>query len=97
MKSGGYLSSQRLTVSTLGVKELNFCVRNGNRWILFAIVTAMVIYTAFPQNTYIFSFNLFEKINNYIANFTKDFFLLVLLEFEARKNYRFHYIEEIFV
>ncbi len=43
MKSGGYLSSQRLTVSTFGVKELNFCVRNGNRWILFAIVTAMVI------------------------------------------------------
>ena len=47
LKSGGYLSSQRLTVSTFGVKELNFCVRNGNRWILFAIVTAMVIYSAF--------------------------------------------------
>ena len=28
-------------------KELNFCVRNGNRWILFAIITAMVIYSAF--------------------------------------------------
>ena len=47
MKSGDYLSSQRLTVSTFGVKELNFCVRNGNRWILFAIITAMVIYSAF--------------------------------------------------
>ena len=47
LKSGGYLSSQRLTVSTFGVKELNFCVRNGNRWILFAIVTAIVIYSAF--------------------------------------------------
>ena len=46
LKRGGYLSSQRLTVSTFGVKELNFCVRNGNRWILFAIVTAMVIYSA---------------------------------------------------
>ena len=46
MKSGDYLSSQRLTVSTFGVKELNFCVRNGNRWILFAIITAMVIYSA---------------------------------------------------
>ena len=25
--------------STSGAKELNFCVRNGNRWILLAIVT----------------------------------------------------------
>ena len=51
LKSGGYLSSQRLTVSTFGVKELNFCVRNGNWWILFAIITAMVIYIAhgFPR------------------------------------------------
>ena len=44
VKSGDYLSSRRLTASTFGVKELNFCVRNGNRWILFAIITAMVIY-----------------------------------------------------
>ena len=47
VKSGDYLSSRRLTASTFGVKELNFCVRNGNRWILFAIITAMVIYSAF--------------------------------------------------
>ena len=46
MKSGDYLSSRRLTASTFGVKELNFCVRNGNRWILFAIITAMAIYSA---------------------------------------------------
>ena len=46
LKSGDYLSSQRLAVSTFDVKELNFCVRNGNRWILFAIITAMVIYSA---------------------------------------------------
>ena len=52
LKSGGYLSSQRLTVSTFGVKELNFCVRNGNRWILFAIVTAMVIYLVVSHATY---------------------------------------------
>ena len=44
MKSGNYLSSRQLTASTFGVKELNFCVRNGNRWILFAIITAIVIY-----------------------------------------------------
>ena len=46
MKSGDYLSSRRFSVSTFGVKELNFCVRNGNRWILFAIITAIVIYLA---------------------------------------------------
>ena len=44
MKSGNYLSSRQLTASTFGVKELNFCVRNGNRWILFAIITAIAIY-----------------------------------------------------
>ena len=43
MKSGNYLSSQQYPASTFGVKELNFCVRNGNRWNLFAIITAMVI------------------------------------------------------
>ena len=47
LKSGNYLSSRQLTASTFGVKELNFCVRYGNRWILFAIITAMVIYPAF--------------------------------------------------
>ena len=59
MKSGGYLSSQRLTVSTFGVKELNFCVRNGNRWILFAIVTAMVIYSTLVA--YILLYLIFHK------------------------------------
>ena len=29
--------------STFGAAELNFCVRNENRWILQAIVTTMVI------------------------------------------------------
>ena len=29
--------------STLGAAELNFCVRNENRWILSAIVTTMAI------------------------------------------------------
>ena len=47
LKSGNYLSSRQFSASTFGVKELNFCVRNGNRWILFAIITAMVIYLCF--------------------------------------------------
>ena len=46
LKSGNYLSSQQYLASTFGVKELNFCVRNENRWDLFAIITAMVIYSA---------------------------------------------------
>ena len=69
LKSGDYLSSQRLTVSTFGVKELNFCVRNGNRWILFAIVTAMVIYSAFAAYIRLY---LSQKTNNYIANLRKS-------------------------
>ena len=27
--------------STFAVDELNFCVRNGNRWVLVAIITGM--------------------------------------------------------
>ena len=28
-------------LSTFGASKLNFCVRNGNRWILTAIITGM--------------------------------------------------------
>ena len=35
----------RSVPSTFGVDELNFCVRNGNRWILIAIITGMAPYT----------------------------------------------------
>ena len=42
LKGGNYLSSRVVRPSTLGVRELNFCVRYGNRWILSAIVTTMV-------------------------------------------------------
>ena len=50
MKSGDYLSSRRLTASTFGVRKLNFCVRNGNRWDLSAIITAMAIYLVAYRN-----------------------------------------------
>ena len=66
LKSGNYLSSQQYLASTFGVKELNFCVRNENRWDLFAIITAMVIYSALA--VYIRFYTSFEKTNNYIAN-----------------------------
>ena len=80
MENGDYLSSRRLTASTFGVKELNFCVRNGNRWDLFAIVTVMVIYSVFSNGTYT---SFFAKIYNYIANVrrSKKFFIsLVFLK-----------------
>ena len=45
LRSGNYLSSRVVGPSTFGVRELNFCVRDGNRWILSAIVTGMVYKT----------------------------------------------------
>ena len=86
-ESGNYLSSQRLTVSTFGVKELNFCVRNGYRWILFAIITAMVIYLCPLRHLHILVYSasapalfprhspsrfcLSQKTDNYIAKLQK--------------------------
>ena len=86
MKSGDYLSSQRLTVSTFGVKELNFCVRNGNRWILFAIITAMVIYPVFPQLIYVC--NLTGVTPDSVLYFAKSyrFFVFTSAKFFKRKD-----------
>ena len=42
-----FLSSRR-SASTFGVYELNYCVRDGNRWFLVAIVTEFV--RVFPEN-----------------------------------------------
>ena len=38
----------RLQASIVGTGELNFCVRNGNRWTLTAINTDSSILTGFP-------------------------------------------------
>ncbi len=38
----------RSSRSTIGVRELNFCVRYGNRWDLSAIITAIVYYRLSP-------------------------------------------------
>ena len=41
----------RLQPSTIGAERLNFCVRHGNRWIPFAIVTGNRIgFFAYPEN-----------------------------------------------
>ena len=44
--------------STIAAKELNFCVRNGNRCILFAIITTFLFHTS---NIITF----FDKLVNY--------------------------------
>ena len=36
--------------SIIDVKELNFCVRHGNRWFLLAIVTGSSLLRSYPQN-----------------------------------------------
>ena len=46
--------------STFAVDELNFCVRNGNRWDLVAIITGMAIITAFTADINKFSCPLFR-------------------------------------
>ena len=91
MKSGDYLSSRRLTASTFGVKELNFCVRNGNRWILFAIITAIAIYLV-TSVTYIYSFITFslEDLQLHSTFSTNSKFS------EARKNHR-SFVKRFFV
>ena len=38
----------RFQPSTFGVYELNYCVRDGNRWFLVAIITEFV--RVFPEN-----------------------------------------------
>ena len=45
LKGGNNLSFRAVKPSTLGERELNFCVRDGNRWNLSSIVTAMVYET----------------------------------------------------
>ena len=67
LKSGDYLSSRQFSASTLGVRKLNFCVRNGNRWILSAIITAMVIYHVLSDITHTyctFSTHLYRFLKN---------------------------------
>ena len=49
----------RVRVSTVSAIGLNFCVRNENRWIPDAIVTAMVIYSAYRRVYTLF----FEVVN----------------------------------
>ena len=49
--------------STIGAKELNFCVRNGNRCILFAIITTLffcLILDKYNINTFIISCQYFS-------------------------------------
>ena len=40
----------RLQPSTIGAERLNFCVRYGNRWDPFAIVTGILLGFSYPEN-----------------------------------------------
>ena len=40
----------RLQPSTIGAERLNFCVRYGNRWDPFAIVTGILLGLSYPEN-----------------------------------------------
>ena len=44
------------------VKELNFCVRDGNRCILFAIVTNLLLEKLFSENMIMCNLYLLKKI-----------------------------------
>ena len=106
MKSGNYLSSRQFSASTFGVKELNFCVRNWNRWDLFAIITAMAISTSFRLYIYFLFVLIYPLYQGFIRTFffnlrlgrlttTQQTFFAKsshqLFSFRARKNRRFIY------
>ena len=65
----------RLQPSTIGAERLNFCVRYGNRWIPFAIVTGNRIgFFAYPENRTSrfltsritsFQFSLWSQLNSF--------------------------------
>ena len=95
MKSGNYLSSRQFSASTFGVKELNFCVRNGNRWDLFAIITAMAIFTSFSACIYTHLIYLLQgrltTTQQTFANFFTSAFhlfgLVKIIDFFNRKDF----------
>ena len=47
----GFHKDEALTI--LGAKKLNGCVRDGNRWVLLAIVTVLILFS--EKNTFILS------------------------------------------
>ena len=78
----------RLQLSIFGASELNFCVRYENRWILAAIVTAMV-YKQISPYIFVFSecicFSIFSSLSfflNSLAPFRKN----LCLYFSLLKN-----------
>ena len=76
-ESGNDLSSQHLSASTFGVRKLNFCVRYGNRWILFAIITTMVIYSAYRRTYTFFSVPLLSRFPPFLLGNELTFLLEV--------------------
>ena len=61
--------------SIVGANELNFCVRDGNRWTLIAINTNYV--------RYIDLFGCNSDILAHASRFVKHFFKIILKNFES--------------
>ena len=62
----------RVQPSTFGAIELNFCVRDGNRWVLNAITTGNGIYSVFLLG-YNYVFCTLTTAYSYIVFFCPDF------------------------
>ena len=77
----------RLRQSIFGASELNFCVRDGNRWDLTAIVTAMVYILGVISVYIFFSSAVSRQIHNCI-----EFIRLSLSSFRI---FSFYLISEI--
>ena len=73
--------------STFGVRKLNFCVRNGNRWNLSAIITTMVIYqTITVKHIRIMFLNTMHPFSEVILSLTP---CLIFSAFPPFKNFSF--------
>ena len=91
LESGDDLSSRRLSASTFGVRKLNFCVRNGNRWILSAIITTMVYCKGSSPSRIGFCvlsrFPLFQE-RAFVVSFSKDLQLHSNTSRTLKQNFR---------
>ena len=65
--------SGRLQPNIVDVWELNCCVRNGNKWILSAIITIMVHWTSAFADLEQWQLHIF--VTNTVCNSTKESFL----------------------
>ena len=78
-------------LSTFGAKELNFCVRDGNRWVLFAIITTMDISRGFHPRNIRFVTSSLRRFRTPWKSFSNH------RRFTTTQNFQFHTRKELFV